>query len=96
MSGARRSLALDSTCISFERRRSTPVKPAAWRRFQVEQAHELRRRLRIAPVIAGVLLAIIWPSIRSGARCSAVMLELGRFKQLNDERGHGAGDHALR
>lgn len=41
-------------------------------------------------------VAIIWPSIRRGARCAVVMLDLDRFKRLNDERGHGAGDHALR
>lgn len=41
-------------------------------------------------------VAIIWPSIRRGARCAVVMLDLDHFKRLNDERGHGAGDSTLR
>jgi diguanylate cyclase (GGDEF)-like protein len=41
-------------------------------------------------------VAIIWPSIRRGAHSAVVMFDLDRFKRLNDERGHGAGDHTLR
>lgn len=76
----------------------------------IEQALELRRlnrelhgyattdpltRLRNRRQLDGDV-AIIWPSIRRGARCAVVMFDLDRFKRLNDERGHGAGDHALR
>ena len=42
----------------FERRKSQPVNPAAWRRFRVSQAHELRRRLRTVPAIAGALIVV--------------------------------------
>jgi diguanylate cyclase (GGDEF)-like protein len=41
-------------------------------------------------------VAIMWPSIRRGATSSVVMLDLDHFKRLNDERGHAAGDSALR
>lgn len=76
----------------------------------IEQALELRRlnrelhgyattdpltRLRNRRQLDGDV-ATIWPSIRRGARCAVVMFDLDRFKRLNDERGHGAGDHALR
>jgi diguanylate cyclase (GGDEF)-like protein len=42
----------------LERRRPRPINPSAWRRFRVSQAHELRRRLKRVPAIAGVLIAV--------------------------------------
>ena len=42
----------------FERRKSQPVNAAAWRRYRVSQAHELRRRLRSVPAIAGALIVV--------------------------------------
>ena len=42
----------------FERRKSQPVNPAAWRRYRVTQAHELRRRLKTVPAIAGALIVV--------------------------------------
>ena len=42
----------------LERRKPSPINPAAWRRFRVSQAHELRRRLKRVPAIAGALIAV--------------------------------------
>jgi diguanylate cyclase (GGDEF)-like protein len=69
-----------------DRRKPRPVNPAVWRRLQVSQAHELRRRMQTVPriaaglfIVSGVALSLRYPSEASGLLVVNLLGAIGLF-----------------
>jgi diguanylate cyclase (GGDEF)-like protein len=82
-----------------DRRRPRPIGPAVWRRFQVSQAHELRRRLRTVPrivallfIVSGISLMARYPGDATGILVvnvigAAALFSLGPLAGIASPRG---------
>jgi two-component system cell cycle response regulator len=80
-------------------------KTLARQRKDLEQANDLLSKLATTDGLTGLhnhrnfresLEACYAQTLRDGAPCSVIMLDVDRFKQYNDDFGHPAGDDVLR